>query len=78
MMKRKGSKLTKKAAATSKATAWMTTGHGAQPRSVLRAHANNRGRYTLSHNQLHRLLDHLDKDQSVRDLREVVTIISRV
>jgi integrase len=76
MMKRKGSNATKKAAATSNATAWMTTGHGAQPRSVLRAHANNRGRYTLSRNQLHRLLDHLEKDQSMRDLREVVTIIS--
>jgi len=75
-MKEKASKATKKAAATSKATARMTTKHAAQPRSVLRGHANNRARYTLSSNQLRRLLDHLEKDQSMRDLREVVTIIS--
>jgi integrase len=62
-MKEKVSKATKKAVATSfYATARMTTNSGK--------------RYALSNDQLRQILDLLEKDKGMRDLREVVTIIS--
>ncbi|MBB5343808.1 tyrosine-type recombinase/integrase [Tunturibacter empetritectus] len=77
MMKRKGSKATKKAAAiSSQATARMTTKHPAQPRSTHRAYANSGKRYALSNDQLRHIFDLLEKDESMRDLREVAAIIS--
>ena len=74
-MKGKASKATKKATTSSKATASMTTKQPTQPRSEHSAYANYGSTYALSHDELHRILDLLEEDHSMPDLREVVTII---